>query len=432
MSEGQVQEDRFGNPFSPEVPYARGDYIGSTADDLRKLGHAWSMIRERIDDGSAGEVFNFSGLERRFEMAAGEDTPLDDELAPALLNDRLRSLGLEHMGGDAGRHDMMMFNRQTAAILTAMLVMAEPGDTVIGASPTYSHPCVTRAAKRAGAKFVDTVGVAAFRDALNAAQTAGEKVSVVALTRLPVSYEIMPTGEIEKIIALARAAGAQILVDDAGGARVGPAVFDQPKSLEFDVDIASTGLDKYGTIGPRLGLLAGDSDLVGRIRATGFELGVEARPMLYPAVVHSLAQYDPQRVRDLVATTKEVAEAMKARFGNRVTETPVTAQLKGEDILEMAMERAGLKERPAKPIEATAGFAMAMARDHGILTVHLAALPPGTSALLFKFIPPETLDRFGGADRFAEAVDKSIDTLAGVIGDPLAMNSLLYGNTDTT
>ena len=423
-----LQHDRFGNPFAAGVPYARGDFIGGTADNLRKLGHAWSMIRKRIGDGSAGEVFNFSGLERRFEMPANETTPLDDELAPALLNDRLRSLGLEHMGADAERHEMMMFNRQTAAILTATLVMVAPGDTVIGVSPTYSHPCVIRAVKRAGAKFVDTVGVTAFSEALDAARAAGETVSVVALTRLAVSYEIMPQRDIEKVIALARAAGAKILVDDAGGARVGPAIFDQPKSLEFDVDIASTGLDKYGTIGPRLGLLAGDARLVADIQATAFELGGEARPMLYPAVVHSLAQYDPQRVRDLVTSTQEITEVMKSRFGNRVLETPVTAQLKGEDILEMAMERAGIVERPAMPIEATAGLAMAMARDHGILSVHLAGLPPGTSALLFKFIPPETLGRFGGAERFVDAVDQSIDTLAAAIGDPAALRSLLFGD----
>ena len=425
-----VQHDRFGNPFTKGLPYARGDFIGSTADDLRKLGHAWTMIRKRIADGSTGEVFNFSGLERRFELPETETTPLDDELAPALLNDRLHSLGLEHMGANADRHDMMMFNRQTAAILTATLVMVAPGDTVIGASPTYSHPCVIRAVNRAGAKFVDTVGVAAFSEALDAARSAGERVSLIALTRLAVSYEIMPQRDIDKIISLARAAGAKILVDDAGGARVGPAIFNQSKSLEFDVDIASTGLDKYGTIGPRLGLLAGDARLVADIRATAFELGVEARPMLYPAVVHSLAQYDPQRVRDLVNTTKEVSAVLKSRFGNRVLETPVTAQLKGEDILEMAMERAGILERPAMPIEATAGFAMAMARDHGILSVHLAGLPPGTSALLFKFIPPETLARFGGSERFVDAVDQSIDTLAAAIGDPAALRSLLFGPAD--
>ena len=110
--------------------------------------------------------------------------------------------------------------------------------------------------------------------------------------------------------------------------------------------------------------------------------------------------------------------------------TPVTAQLKGEDILEMAMERAGIAERPAMPFEATAGLAMAMARNHGILSVHLAGLPPGTSALLFKFIPPETLKRFGGADHFVDAVDRSIDTLAAAITDPASMRLLLYGESD--
>ena len=78
-----MQHDRFGNPFATGLPYARGDFIGSTADDLRKLGHAWAMIRKRIGEGSVGEVFNFSGLERRFEMEVNEETPLDDELAPA-------------------------------------------------------------------------------------------------------------------------------------------------------------------------------------------------------------------------------------------------------------------------------------------------------------------------------------------------------------
>ena len=48
------------------------------------------------------------------------------------------------------------------------------------------------------------------------------------------------------------------------------------------------------------------------------------------------------------------------------------------------------------PYEATAALAMLLLRDHGILTVHFAASPPGTSALLLKFVPPETLEAFGG------------------------------------
>ena len=84
--------------------------------------------------------------------------------------------------------------------------------------------------------------------------------------------------------------------------------------------------------------------------------------------------------------------------------------------------------RPA--YEATAALAMILLRDHGVLTVHFAGLPPGTSSMLIKFVSPETLTRFGGPERFADAVDRSLDRLAEVIGDPAAFRNLLFGEID--
>jgi L-seryl-tRNA(Ser) seleniumtransferase len=224
--------------------------------------------------------------------------------------------------------------------------------------------------------------------------------------------------------------GARVLLDDAGGARVGPAVFDQPKALALGVDVASTGLDKYGTIGPRLGLLGGPREIVSEIRACAVELGLEARPMLYAPVIRSLEQYTPQRVRDLVESTQAVGRELKSLLGNRVTETPVTAQLHAEDILELAAERAGIDTPPLAPYEATAALAMILLREHGVLTVHFAGLPPGTSALLIKFLPPETVERFGGPAAFARAISDSIDRLAGIIGQPDAIRDLLRDAPD--
>ena len=74
---------------------------------------------------------------------------------------------------------------------------------------------------------------------------------------------------------------------------------EKARTLELGVDPGATGPDKYGTKGPRFGLLAGRKDLVSQIRAKGFEFGMEARQMLYPAVVRTLEQYDPTRVRAL-------------------------------------------------------------------------------------------------------------------------------------
>jgi L-seryl-tRNA(Ser) seleniumtransferase len=422
-----MKQDRFGNPYSADVPYARGTILSSTEDDIAKLRTAWRLVRQRIDAGGEEAVFNLSGLERSFTLDADDSGLLDDEIAPALFIDELTRLGLAHLGGNASRHDIMMLNRLTAALWLAADVMIEPGDKVIGVSPRYSHPAVVRAVAHAGGTFFDTAGVHAFEEALSST----ENVTTVVLTRLSVSYEILSEKDLHTIVALAREADARIIVDDAGGARVGPAVFGQTKSLQLGVDVAATGLDKYGTTGPRLGLLAGDTAIVNRIRARAFEMGMEARPMLYPAVVRSLAKYRPQRVRDLVETTKTVAAKLRTRVGaNRLFETPVTVQLMADDLLELAMERGDISEPPVVPYEATAALAMLLLRDYGILSVHFAGLPPGTAALMIKFLPPETLARFGGPAKLADAIDASITELGRTIADRQAMRELLLGSDD--
>jgi L-seryl-tRNA(Ser) seleniumtransferase len=197
--------------------------------------------------------------------------------------------------------------------------------------------------------------------------------------------------------------------------------------LELGAEVGATGLDKYGTTGPRLGLLAGRAELVGKIRARAIELGLEARPMLYPAVVRSLEQYRPERVRELVESTNGLGDALEQRLGAVVARTPVAVKLEAEQLLCEACARAGIQVTDSYlvPYEATAALAMLLLRDHGILTVHFAALPPGTSALLLKFIPPETLDRFGGPKRFAAAVDRSLDELSGLLAAPEKLRDLL-------
>ncbi len=417
-----VQSDRFGNPFADGLSYARGEILPGTADDILKLKTAWAHIRRRRAKLGNDSVYLLSGLERNLQLDDVDLSVMDDEVASALFTDEVTALGLDHLGGNSAKHDVFVFNRLTAALLTAADVMIKDGDVVIGVSPSYSHPAVRRAVTHGGGIFIDTKGLGAFRDAL----AASDRVDVVFITRLAVTYEILPETDLKEVVELARGRGARIIVDDAGGARVGPACFDQPKLLELGIDVGATGMDKYGTTGPRLGLLGGDRDLVAKIRARAYEMGVEARQMLYPAVVQSLRDYDPARVRERVAVTKDVGEHLKKRLGgNRVMETPVIVQLTADDILEMAMERAGVDTAPCVPYEATAGLAMIMLRDFGIVSVHFAGLPPGTAALMIKFLPPEIVADFGGTEKLAEAIDESLDRLAQTMKTDGALSDLI-------
>jgi L-seryl-tRNA(Ser) seleniumtransferase len=411
--------DRFGNSHAPDLSYARGEILRTTEDDFQKLQQAWSLIRERGPDST----YVFTGLEHSLPLAAEELEFADDEIAPALSFERLKKLALDHLGGSPETDDVAVFNRLTGATMATHLTLVKPGDVVIGVSATHSHPSVVRAAGHVGARFIDTAGLGAFRDAIATERS----VALVVLTRLAVTYDLLPLEAIETIVRLAHDKGALVYVDDAGGARVGPAGFGQPRTLELGVDIGATGLDKYGTKGPRFGLLAGRKDLVGRIRVKGFEFGMEARQMLYPAVVRTLEQYDPARVRALIATTKQIAGELRPLLGNRLRETPTTVQIGADDILEIAMERGGLHEASVVPYEASAALSMLLLRDHGMLMVHFVGVPPGTADLLIKFVPPETLERFGGARKYADAVNTSLTTLGELLREPESIRDLLLG-----
>lgn len=414
-----ITADRFGNPHAPNLPYARGKILATTEDDFRKLQHAWTVMRQRGVDN----LFIFTGLEHALPMTGDELLVADDEIAPALYFERLRALALDHLGGTPDRDDVAVFNRMTGATLATHLTLIKPGDTVIGVSASHSHPSVVRAANHVGARFIDTTGLAMFEQAI-----AGERsVALVDLTRLAVTYDLMPVDDIRRIVAIAHQKGALVYIDDAGGARVGPAAFDQPRMLELGVDLGATGLDKYGTIGPRFGLLAGRSDLVAKIRATGFEFGLEARQMLYPAVVRTLEQYEPERVQALIETTKQIGRELRPLVGNRLRETPTTIQIPADDLLEIAMHRGGLEDAPIVPYEAAAALAMLLLRHHGMVMVHFVGVPPGTADLLIKFVPPETLARFGGATKYAAAIDDALSRLAVLLREPTAVSMLLFG-----
>jgi L-seryl-tRNA(Ser) seleniumtransferase len=74
-----------------------------------------------------------------------------------------------------------------------------------------------------------------------------------------------------------------------------------------------------------------------------------------------------------------------------------------------------------------AALAMLLLQNHGILMVHFGGLPPGTADLLVKFVPPETLERFGSAGRNASAFDDFLIHLDAMLQEPASIAELLLG-----
>ena len=100
-------------------PMLGARFLSSTEDDFQKLELAWALIRER----GPRNIYIFTGLEHSMPLVAEELEFADDEIAPALSFPRLKELALEHLGGEAGRDDVAIFNRLTGA------TMAHPSGT---------------------------------------------------------------------------------------------------------------------------------------------------------------------------------------------------------------------------------------------------------------------------------------------------------------
>jgi L-seryl-tRNA(Ser) seleniumtransferase len=117
----------------------------------------------------------------------------------------------------------------------------------------------------------------------------------------------------------------------------------------------------------------------------------------------------------LIKATKQIGEELRPLLGNRLRETPTTVQLPADDIVEIAMDHGGVAEPPIVPYEASAALSMLLLKDYDMLMVHFVGVPPGTADLLIKFVPPETLERFGGSKKYADAVNASLTKLGQLI-----------------
>src|SRR5262245_7438428 len=99
------RHDQWGNDIDPQVGYARGRILASTADEVAKTLHARALIRERVAAGGVGAVYDLSGMNRGNPIQADDLPGLRSHVS---FFERFEGLAepeaLRYMGADPERH----------------------------------------------------------------------------------------------------------------------------------------------------------------------------------------------------------------------------------------------------------------------------------------------------------------------------------------
>lgn len=417
--------DRFGHAIDPVVGYARGHILRSSTEEALKLAHARTVIRERIGRCGAHSIGIFTGNQREFPLRPADLELMSEEwIGPALYEPELQAAVRAHLGGDE-QAGVAVFNRNSAGMVAAMIALASDG-AVVSYVPrgTRSHASAVRGAALARARFIEADTPDALESALRA-----DDLRLLLITSVTSSLARLDDAEITAAVAMGRRAGVPVLLDDAYGARLRPALHGGPRSLAFGVDLAITNCDKAGLEGPRAGFMAGRPDLVARVQAKAAEHGQEARAPIALAVLRALERFSDALLREEVAVGADIAARLTERLGAaRVKTTDIGPMVHEDDILAIAQERAGRAgDAPAiVPCEASAALGMLLLAKDGLLTVNTSGQPGAQVSLRLK-PTAEAVRRVGGPQAVVDAVDARLTDLAEVVANPGAVARLLLG-----
>ena len=417
------QSDAFGNPFDPIVGYARGSILRSTDEEVARMLKARHMVGERVRTKGKDSVYDLSGMNR----GAG----LTDEEVPHLTSHvpfferfegRTEPLALKHMGADAERHKALIVNRVSAANFIALTTILKPGDKVFAFAPAggASHPSTVRPIAMAGAEFQHFHSI----DELEHAWQTQGPPRLLLVTPISASKRHIDLAHVQRALALPRAAHTLAYMDDAHMAsRVG--FFREPRTFEVgNVDLAVCSADKH-VAGPRAGVFVGRPDLVEEIGSRIYELGLEAQAGQYVGVANALRNFDPEVIRQAGELARQLLEVMQGQYGVRVYQGGPGVSISGDDVLRIAMEQKGAKDKPQLvALEAAGIVAMEMLGEDGVLTIGAVSMP-GSAPVLRLMMYPDGHKL--GVERIAASVDNAISKLGEVVNDLEGAREKLLG-----
>jgi len=339
--------------------------INNSLDEVKKRENALSIIKSIVETEGRSSLFDLTGLSGGFIAAPSEISLLETYVGPAIFEDALQEVGIEHMGGEK----VLPINRTSSGILATILTLVEKDTNVVHyLAELPAHPSIPRSCKIVGANYFETDVFDEF--------SIPENTSLVVVTGSTMDHKVIDEDEFKKVIEMAHERDIPVMVDDASGARLRTVVFNQAKACDLGADIAITSTDKLMQ-GPRGGLMAGREDLIDKIKVKANQFGLEAQPPAVLAMLNGIKNFNGDNLVKSFARKDELFDLLNERF-NHFEKTPTGVMVSPEGLANEIDVSHNLSQNDLAYV-----FSFILLKDYGIITIPPVSMPGASATIRF-------------------------------------------------
>ena len=366
-------------------------------------------IKSIIENEGRDSLYDVTGLSGGFIASDEELNLLETYVGPAIFEDELQIVGRKHLGGEK----VLAVNRTSSGILASILALVEEGSHVSHFLAEFpAHPSIPRSCAIVGASYDEFIDIDKF--------TIPENTSLVVVTGSTMDHKVIDEELFKKVIDMAHEKDIPVLVDDASGARLRTAVFNQAKATELGADLVVTSTDKLMP-GPRGGLMAGRKDLIDEIKVKANQFGLEAQPPLILAMVNGIRNYTEENLVKAMSRKEEFFDLLSEKY--EMFEKTPTGVMVSEDSLKDQLDKLNIETELSKK-DCCFLWAMVLLKDFGIITIPAVGMPGASATIRIDLSTKDVIDM--DLNELYEKVDQSFEKFLVLSQDVEKSKELIF------
>ena len=383
--------------------------VNNSLDEVKKRESSLKIIKSIIENEGRDSLYDVTGLSGGFIASDEELNLLETYVGPAIFEDELQIVGRKHLGGEK----VLAVNRTSSGILASILALVEEGSHVSHFLAEFpAHPSIPRSCAIVGASYDEFIDIDKF--------TIPDNTSLVVVTGSTMDHKVIDEELFKKVIDMAHEKDIPVLVDDASGARLRTAVFNQAKATELGADLVVTSTDKLMP-GPRGGLMAGREDLIDAIKVKANQFGLEAQPPLILAMVNGIKNYTEENLVKAMSRKEEFFDLLSKKY--EMFEKTPTGVMVSEDSLKNQLDKLNVETELSKK-DCCFLWAMVLLKDFGIITIPAVGMPGASATIRIDLSTQDVIDM--DLNELYEKIDQSFERFLDLSQDVEKSKELIF------